>query len=103
MPMAEYWQTRQCRRIRFGIDRYVEIRLVIIFISNHADPVASAPQEPKPSYRISNWLGSVRRHYNLAAVNKTARLPPLGQNRKTSHQHFISGFHSIADLTADAL
>src|SRR5690348_12751111 len=33
MPMTEHWQARQRRRMGFGIDRYIEIGLVVIFVS----------------------------------------------------------------------
>src|SRR5262245_22221635 len=32
MPMTERWQARQRRRIGFGIDRYIEIGLVVILV-----------------------------------------------------------------------
>src|SRR5499433_1417911 len=33
MPMTEHWQARQRRRIGFGIDRDIEIGLVVILVS----------------------------------------------------------------------
>src|SRR6516165_3882996 len=33
MPMTERWQVRQRRRIGLGIDRYIEIGLVVVFVS----------------------------------------------------------------------
>src|SRR5262249_36249881 len=33
MPMTEHWQARQRRGIGFGIDRYIEIGLVVILVS----------------------------------------------------------------------
>src|SRR5215510_10356942 len=33
MPMTEHWQFRQRRGIGFGIDRYIEIGLVVILVS----------------------------------------------------------------------
>src|SRR5262249_43253227 len=33
VPMTEHWQARQRRRIGFGIDRYIEVGLVVILVS----------------------------------------------------------------------
>src|SRR6516165_11132669 len=47
MPMTEHWQARQRRRIGFGIDRYIEIGLVVILVSGRkpsADIGVSVPR-----------------------------------------------------------
>src|SRR6476619_3404526 len=46
MLMTERWQARQRRRIGFGIDRYIEIGLVVIFVSGR-----------KPGADISGGVG----------------------------------------------
>src|SRR5262245_60225606 len=56
MPMTERWQARQRRRIGLGIDRYVEIGLVVILVSGR-----------KPGAGISGGVRVARREYGQSS------------------------------------
>src|SRR6516165_12349091 len=62
MPMTEHWQARQRRRIGFGIDRYIEIGLVLILVSGR-----------KPGADISGGVSVPRRECGQSSEIEVVR------------------------------
>src|SRR5262244_1235129 len=71
MPMTERWQARQCRRIGLGIDRYIEIGLVVILVSGR-----------KPGADVSGGVSVARRKSGQSSEIEVMRPAARGRGRQ---------------------
>src|SRR5215510_14602279 len=76
MPMTEPWQARQRRRIGFGIDRYIEIGLVVILVSGR-----------KSGADISGCVSVPRRNCGQSSEIEVVRPAAHGRGREFAPSH----------------
>src|SRR5262249_17697546 len=76
MPMTERWQARQRRRIGLGIDRYIEIGLVVILVSGR-----------KPGADISGGVSVARRKCGQSSEIEVMRPAARGRGRQFAPNH----------------
>src|SRR5262245_54350199 len=76
MPMTERWQARQRRRIGFGIDRYVEIGLVVVLVSGR-----------KPDADISSGVSVPRRERGQSSEIEVVWPAARGRSRQFAPNH----------------
>src|SRR5262249_7606867 len=80
MPMTEHWQAWQRRRIGFGIDRYIEIGLVVILVSGR-----------KPGADISGGVCVPRREGGQSSEIEVVRPAAHGRGREFAPNLSLDG------------